>query len=538
MPKQLNDEKREYYYSKGYFTSQEGKLISADLDLKTIKNELLHLKGTQLSDRGESVIIDIDASMSDSSKWKVIVGSLGKGSENPINFRQIIDADKIIRFYLNRGEYPIAGSGTKRDDYRSPAEDIDVEPVHNNSFAPRIAELIRERMSIRFQNIQTNGVTMAKVNYDPINRTVKIDSSEKHLYDYYEAKGFFFSKEILTRYFLSLKTKPFVILTGISGTGKTKIAQIFADYICQDETPEEREKRIAFVPVKPDWMDNKGLLGYYNILDEKYHVTPVLRLLLEAGQHPDKPYFIILDEMNLAKVEQYFSDFLSIMESRTQDKPEGEELHLHSAGTVQAQDGNADVPSSFHIPANVYFTGTVNIDESTYMFSSKVLDRANVIEFNDVNLPDYENGGDTSGRFVLKDADVRNVLLPSNFSSKANYSAALESTPEIHDYLDALLNILRQYHLHFGYRVINEIAHFICHTHELINGFKLEEAMDIQILQKILPKFHGTQGKLEEPLKKLLEYCDAENTRFPRSARKLDRMIRNLEVQGYTSFIE
>jgi 5-methylcytosine-specific restriction endonuclease McrBC GTP-binding regulatory subunit McrB len=100
------------------------------------------------------------------------------------------------------------------------------------------------------------------------------------------------------------------------------------------------------------------------------------------------------------------------------------------------------------------------------------------------------------------------------------------------------LNILRQYHLHFGYRVINEIAHFISHAHELIQGFELVEAMDIQILQKILPKFHGTQGKLEEPLKKLFEFCNAENTRFPRSAQKLERMLYNLKVQGYTSFIE
>ena len=383
---------------------------------------------------------------------------------------------------------------------------------------------------------------MANLAYDPTKRTVKMWGSMEHIYDYYEAKGFFFTKEILTRYFLSLKTKPFVILTGISGTGKTKIAQIFADYICQNETPEERAKRIAFVPVKPDWMDNKGLLGYYNLLDEKYHVTLVLRLLLEAAQHPDKPYFIILDEMNLAKVEQYFSDFLSIMESRTQDKPEGETLHLHSAGTVQAQDGNGNVPSSFHIPANVYFTGTVNIDESTYMFSSKVLDRANVIEFNDVNLVDYEDGGDTSGWLMLKDADDRNALLPLEvevtFSSKADYSAALKITPELHNYLDELLNILRQYHLHFGYRVINEIAHYIRHAHELIRDFNLEEAMDIQILQKILPKFHGTQGKLEEPLNRLFEFCNAEDARFPRSAEKLERMIYNLKVQGYTSFIE
>ncbi|MBI2354845.1 MAG: AAA family ATPase [Deltaproteobacteria bacterium] len=378
--------------------------------------------------------------------------------------------------------------------------------------------------------------------YDPEKGGFIRTSSNKNLNDYFKKRGFFFSKEILTRYFLSLKTKPFVILTGISGTGKTKIAQIFADYICQDETPEERGKRIAFVPVKPDWMDNKGLLGYYNLLDEKYHVTPVLRLLLEAKDHPEKPYFIILDEMNLAKVEQYFSDFLSIMESRTQDRPQGEALHLHSRENVQAQDGKGDVPPSFHIPANVYFTGTVNIDESTYMFSSKVLDRANVIEFNDVILADYEKGGDSSGRFVLKDADVRNRLIPGEneapFSSKTDYLGALEISRDVHGYLDELLNILRNYHLHFGYRVINEIAHFIRNAHELIQNFDLKEVIDIQILQKILPKFHGTQGRLEEPLNELFDFCNAEDTRFPRSAQKLERMIQNLKVQGYTSFIE
>ncbi len=366
--------------------------------------------------------------------------------------------------------------------------------------------------------------------------------TKEHLYDYFRMQGFFFSKEILTRYFLSLKTKPFVILTGISGTGKTKIAQIFADYICQDDTQEDRNKRIAFVPVKPDWMDNKGLLGYYNLLDEKYHVTPVLRLLLDAAQHPEKPYFIILDEMNLAKVEQYFSDFLSIMESRTQDRPEGEALHLHSVGKVQAQDSCGEVPESFNIPPNVYFTGTVNIDESTYMFSSKVLDRANVIEFNDVNLADYEKGGDPSGKFALKNEDVRNALLLAKsetpFSSKNDYLAAKEISPDVYCCLDELLNILRQYHLHFGYRVINEISHFIRHAHALIQNFALEEVIDIQILQKILPKFHGTQGKLEEPLNKLFEFCNAEDVRFPRSAEKLERMIQNLKIQGYTSFIE
>lgn len=401
---------------------------------------------------------------------------------------------------------------------------------------------------------------MSNFEYDPAKRTVKLLASMEDIYYYYESRGYFFSNEIITRYFLSLKTKPFVILTGISGTGKTKIAQIFADYMCQSDTLEERKKRIAFVSVKPDWMDNKGLLGYYNLLDEKYHVTPVLRLLLEASNHPEKPYFIILDEMNLAKVEQYFSDFLSIMESRTQDNPEGAALHLHSAGDVKAEDGRGEVPMSIHIPSNVYFTGTVNVDESTYMFSSKVLDRSNVIEFNDVNLIDYEkNISSSESKFVFKDPDVMSSLLPVGsepiFSTKNDYASAKNLAPDLEGYLLDLLDILRHYHLHFGYRVINEISCFVRHANTSLKSFNLDETMDVQIIQKVLPKFHGTRGKLEEPLKRLYAFCyagednidgftfdrvaDYDGTaRFPRSAQKLSRMIGNLNAQGYTSFIE
>ncbi|MFH2041031.1 MAG: hypothetical protein ABIJ35_00765 [Acidobacteriota bacterium] len=380
----------------------------------------------------------------------------------------------------------------------------------------------------------------------------------EHLYDYYEEKGYFFSREILSRYFLSLKTKPFVILTGISGTGKTKIAQVFAEYMYQDDNPEEKEKRIAFVPVRPDWMDNKGLLGYYNLLNETYYATPVLRLLLEAAEHPDKPYFVILDEMNLAKVEQYFSDFLSIMESRTAGNPQGEPLRLHSVAEVKTQDG-LPIPRQLRIPPNVYFTGTVNVDESTYMFSPKVLDRANVIEFNDVDLASYEKGIVTTDRFVLKEQDVRQKLLPdageTPFCSKADFTEILKTAPAARDHLAEISGILHPYNLHFGYRVINEISRYIRIACELVQDFDLEETMDIQILQKILPKFHGTQAKLEEPFGKLLIFCLGregvpeesylekatafdEDARFPRSAQKLARMIRNLRVQGYTSFIE
>jgi len=277
-------------------------------------------------------------------------------------------------------------------------------------------------------------------------------------------------------------------------------------------------------------------------------------------QNPDKPYFVILDEMNLAKVEQYFSDFLSIMESRTPNNPDGESMELFYAENAKTHDGTP-IPSKLHIPANVYFTGTVNVDESTYMFSPKVLDRANVIEFNDVNLKQYSSSSDKAGAFLLKDTDVRRGLIDkthSPFCSREDYYEAEKIIGKEITILQDMLNILHPYNLHFGYRVVNEVSRFIINTKDMVKKFDINETLDVQILQKVLPKFHGSQAKLEEPLKRLLKFCwldqtvsgdsfveaDIENViqnghmRFPRSARKLARMIRNLKVQGYTSFIE
>ena len=227
-------------------------------------------------------------------------------------------------------------------------------------------------------------------------------------------------------------------------------------------------------------------------------------------QIPDKPHFVILDEMNLAKVEYYFSDFLSIMESRTADNPDGEMIHLHSLEEAKTHDGR-EIPQKIHIPRNLFFTGTVNVDETTYMFSPKVLDRANVIEFNEVNLEGYSSSkfGETS--FSLENPDVRNSLMDSEvppFCSSADYSKFKDLIGEQTNPISDLLDLLKKFNLHFGYRVVNEISRFIWLSKELIGeNFDLNATMDIQILQKILPKFHGTRGKLEEPAKELLTFC-------------------------------
>jgi len=381
-----------------------------------------------------------------------------------------------------------------------------------------------------------------------------------NIFDYFKAKGLHFPREILSRYVLSLHSKPFLILTGISGTGKTKIAQLFADYICQDLSKEEQSNRIAFVSVRPDWMDNRGLLGYYNPLNEHYHATPVLRLLLNAQKAPDQAHFIILDEMNLAKVEYYFADFLSILESRTNTKPEGEPMQLHElVGEVDAHgDKDLKIPAQLCIPPNVYFTGTVNVDETTYMFSPKVLDRAHVIEFNEIDLEGYANGvtrSDKNGKFTLKNGDVRPLFSGAQaepFCSKVDYLKVREKSLDF-DPVQDLLNRLERYHLHFGYRVINELSRFLCVANEHVEKFNADTALDLGILQKVLPKFHGTRARLEKPLQDVLKFCYSkeadtfdcdkaeafdDNARFPRSAQKCARMLRTLDEQGYTSFIE
>ena len=261
--------------------------------------------------------------------------------------------------------------------------------------------------------------------------------------------------------------------------------------------------------------------------------------------------------MNLAKVEHYFSDFLSILESRTPDKPEGEPLILHDSKEVVTAYGDKSftVPQELTIPKNIYITGTVNVDETTYMFSPKVLDRANVIEFNQIYLDGFSEKEENN--FQLKDADVWASLLTDGvtFCSIEDYKKA----GKIVDTLPELIQRLEKYHLHFGYRVVNEISRFMWLAQEMVRDFQTDTALDIQLLQKVLPKFHGTRAKLDKPLQNLLVFCydpdpnksidiseekrnQAEqfdtSARFPRTAQKIARMLRNLQEQSYASFIE
>ena len=213
---------------------------------------------------------------------------------------------------------------------------------------------------------------------------LKVGQQIEGIFEYINSKGFVYDEKLLKNFYLSLKSKPFVLLAGTSGTGKTRLVRLFAEAI--GAYGSGRYKQIA---VKPDWSDSMDLFGHVN-LDNKFVPGAIIEFIKKAADDPDKlPYILCLDEMNLARVEYYFSDFLSIMETR--DWVEDEIITDNLVPKI-CYSGDEDAEkfySNLMIPENLYIIGTVNMDETTFPFSKKVLDRANTIEFSyvDFNLP-------------------------------------------------------------------------------------------------------------------------------------------------------
>ncbi|MCK6533075.1 MAG: EVE domain-containing protein [Polyangiaceae bacterium] len=348
------------------------------------------------------------------------------------------------------------------------------------------------------------------------------------------------------------------------------------------EREVEEPPRVAVVAVRPDWTDNRGLLGYYNPILQQYVTTEFLRLLLRARDEAQaakrenrtpEPYFVILDEMNLARVEHYFSDFLSAMES-------GKEMDLHDDDDVESgEKSDADpIPKRLGVPPNLFFTGTVNVDETTYMFSPKVLDRAYVLELNLVDLAGFSatgvaGEGEGQARFACTDMpQPLRAERPPRSEDWEELGTLLEG--QLRRVVIDLHRLLEAHSRHFGYRVANEIGRFVALASEQSTGGAdtaeiLWAALDLAVLFKVLPKLHGTQQELEELLASLFTFAatidfdasvkpesayagwsvdrdrlvadpESGHTRpwLPRTAAKLLRMARRLERQGFTSFIE
>ena len=314
-------------------------------------------------------------------------------------------------------------------------------------------------------------------------------------------------------------------------------------------TPNKHYPNLIYeiLPVGANWTDNTNIIGYHNVITNDYQSTPAYELIKQAQKDSENPYFLILDEMNLSHVERYFSDFLSAIES-------GEEIPLY---------GNN---KTLTLPNNLFIIGTVNVDETTYMFSPKVLDRANTLEFDTLLAEDYMASDSNDDDF---DGDINYLQSPLLDSDISELN--IEDLKEILDDIsyngkslwDILANeltlfqkILKNSSFDFGFRVINEILRFMVVAWRYENSpnewKNWERYFDAQIKQKILPKLHGSEKAIGIVLKGLFNLCLVErngnespknfninndNSRYVTSALKLQNMSKVLSDQRYVSFI-
>ena len=346
-----------------------------------------------------------------------------------------------------------------------------------------------------------------------------------------------FDSDFVQRYISSLIAKPFVILTGNSGTGKTRIAKQISQYLEKDV---DGKRNWLIVPVGADWTDNTKMLGFYNPLEERYVSTPTLDFILQASENVSIPHFLILDEMNLSHVERYFSDFLSAMES-------DEEIPLYKKPVKKGdtEDSEDVIPEKIRLPKNLFVTGTVNIDETTYMFSPKVLDRSNVVEFKpekddvlklmtgatDVNKVEAADFGVAEGFTVLA-SEIRNGV--------CNVDADILDQVKL--FLDSIYDELQESGFEFAYRTVKEIRQYFAAACELQKeGFSLTRTMDEQIVQKILPKIYGDRKQIGELLNTLETKCKngvgESSEEMTLSLKKIEQMKKRLDKYQYASFM-
>jgi MoxR-like ATPase len=417
--------------------------------------------------------------------------------------------------------------------------------VKQGYFFPLSEEFV-QTLAERFPELglTASPVTPPRVDLGAVSSDFSEKLTESHL-------SFGAGHDRLVRSFVAaMATKPFVILTGLSGSGKTQLALSLGRWF--------GVSRLLVTPVRPDWTGAEALFGYEDALQvtvggrRPWHVPEPLEFMLRAAKDPGHPYLLVLDEMNLAHVERYFADVLSGMESREDCLPNLERddegrWHVAISG-----------PEKITVPRNLFVAGTVNVDETTYMFSPEVLDRANTFEFRVVtdNLlhsarrPVYVKAGEP--------ALVRGFLA---IATDDNWH--LENPSPVADAVDtqlrALHRLLSDGGFEFGHRVFYEAMRFSSLLAKAGEA-NADVALDHIILQKVLPRMHGSRRRLEPSLHALGSFCvdlgyeagalnkisktfdptapPSGAPRLPVSFDKIQRMARTLHANQFASFTD
>jgi len=327
-------------------------------------------------------------------------------------------------------------------------------------------------------------------------------------------------------YLTALRTKPFMLLAGISGTGKSRIVRKLAQatttqkYVNdEDRWLDNRPENFELIQVKPNWHNSMDVVGFYSNISKKYEFTPFVEFIVKAWQNLETPYFLCLDEMNLAPVEEYFAEFLSAIESRTinemgeyitdpiikpfngfdtekEDKKVSDQMISKLLGNLNTEE-KRKLAEQFRnkgltLPQNLMVMGTVNMDETTFTFSRKVLDRAMSVEMNEVDYDKFLSG--ESDLFPLL-TDINELLV-----KRPRQAAVVKDDIDagrVIDYLKAVNGLLDGTPFKLGYRAANEAILYVsaCQDFEGEN-FRIEKALDEFTLMKILSRIEGDDNRL------------------------------------------
>ena len=356
-------------------------------------------------------------------------------------------------------------------------------------------------------------------------------------------------EEFVASFIAALISKPLIILTGLSGSGKTQVALRLGEWLGKG--------KLYVAAVRPDWTGAEALFGYEDGLKppvdgrSAWSVPAPMAFMLDAAADSGNPYLLLLDEMNLAHVERYFADVLSGMESSQPCLP----------NLVKGADGmwriRSQGPDRIPFPRNLWIVGTVNVDETTYMFSPKVLDRANTFEVR-VSAEDIGATWRKPLRCEPGDPALIRGLLSVSRDDNWQLSNPAPFQGEVERRLRQLHAVLGRYNMEFGHRVFYEALRYTALANKA-GLSSVEKVLDRVVSQKVLPRLHGSRRRLENPVLALMHFChelpvdvaadeqlaalelegrNANQAKLRLSFDKLGRLLHNLRSNQFASFTE
>lgn len=467
------------------------------IDLDKLNLEIKEFE--QIIDNGK--LLNIVPQISDEESYTPPIFVVKKNKTNSVKPDNFIYG-KIENIEFKYNGIIIKFDKSKVEKYKFPEELYNVENIiydtWNNS---NIIFIDNETVGLLESLFESNKIDESLTN-SGVNNVVKTTKEEKLFIEVLtnnaQKEGLLYDKNDLINFHIALKSSGLVILSGMSGTGKSKLINLYAKTLGLNN-------RFRMIPVSPAWTDDSDLLGYLDYKNMIYRPadTDLVNFLLKAQDDPENLYIVCFDEMNLARVEHYFSQFISVLENSDDERY----IQLYNSNLENRVYNSNTYPSKILVRKNVIFVGTVNVDESTFHFSDKVLDRANVIK---LKMRSFNELVEVNEKNSLN--DIENI----NFTTKdffENDNKLFTMTKEELNFLDELNSCLKDNNprMGIGYRVISQINQYLSAIPVNI-GYSRQEAFDNLIVQRVLTKLRGADDQIIKLIGNLSEENKLDNS--------------------------